>query len=100
MRNILSVCLLLVSIDTIGQKSTRLASPDGRIVFTLELKQKQLLYGVVFKGNNLIVNSALSLAFSDEVIDGSNLMIGKTSFRQGQEYSCLTSRTGLRSASR
>jgi len=60
-----TLCLLFLTAPLVAQKEVRLTSPDGNIVFTLNLKSNKASYSVAYQNNTLIKNSALHLVFED-----------------------------------
>ena len=67
-----------------AQKNIRLASPDGRIVFSFSVKNKSAFYSVSFKDKPLINASPLTLEF-DNGLFGNNIKIDKPVFREADE---------------
>ena len=75
-----------------GQKKISLASPDGRIFFTLTCKSGQPAYSVRFKGKPLIENSPVGLSFENGDVLGkeepwgaSGLRIDHAVFSKGED---------------
>jgi Glycoside hydrolase 97. len=56
---------LFLIISVFAQKGVRLTSPDGNIVFTLQLNKTLPEYSIVYKKAVLINNSLLNLVFKD-----------------------------------
>lgn len=71
------VFLLSFPLSVLAQKNSQLASPDGRLVFSLALSQQQPRYSVRFKGQTLVGNSPLGLAFADGTDFSKNIRTGK-----------------------
>ncbi|MDB5221594.1 MAG: glycoside hydrolase family 97 protein [Chitinophagaceae bacterium] len=60
-----SFCLLFLTVSLFAQKEVQLTSPDGHIVFTLQLNKSLPEYSIAYKKNTLIKNSILNLVFKD-----------------------------------
>ncbi|MEO8474201.1 MAG: glycoside hydrolase family 97 protein [Chryseolinea sp.] len=78
-----AVCLL-ISLCSNAQKSNRVSSPDGSIVFTLEIKQGAPTYRISYKKRDLIKDASLQLKFSEGDFSN-NITIGKSISRKGEE---------------
>ncbi|HUS03690.1 MAG TPA: glycoside hydrolase family 97 N-terminal domain-containing protein, partial [Chitinophagaceae bacterium] len=100
-----TLCVLLLAAFLFAQKEVRLTSPDGNIVFTLQLNKAVPEYSIAFKKNVLIKNSTLNLVFEDkgpikifgsnqapvftEVNENYDLVVGKAK-RVNNHYKQLT----------
>ncbi|MBC7891393.1 MAG: glycoside hydrolase family 97 protein [Sphingobacteriaceae bacterium] len=79
---LLFLCLFSV-VPGVAQQEIRLASPDGRLVFTFKLTPNAPTYRVTFKGRPLIEPSELGLDFSENGAFGKSLSLAKPKFREG-----------------
>lgn len=97
MRNfkiLLITFLLTIPILVFARKNIKLASPDGRIVFTFQLTDSLPVYSVTFKGKTIIEPSALSLSFESSGTFGEEVKINKAVFRKGEDaYSLVVGKT-------
>lgn len=93
LRNLLSVVALLPMLSLPAQKWVRVASPDGRLVFSFTLTGRLPAYQVTFKGKALINPSRLGLQFEDAGFQN-NLTLNKPLFRDTTEaYELITGKT-------
>ena len=84
MKPLVYILFLWFTLFTVsGQKTVRLASPDGNISFSFVLG-KTPGYEVVYKKQTLISNSPLGLEFEHGTF-GANLKMSKPIFRSGDE---------------
>src|SRR6478672_287327 len=86
----LSMLALVGIITCIGnqayaQKTIRLQSPDASIEYVFQLKDHQPVYSVVYKGKNLIKNSALGWSFLEKGSFRNNLKVLPVSFSEATE---------------
>jgi alpha-glucosidase len=85
---------MVFSVSLCAQKISRLVSPNGNIVFSIQLANKMLAYAVSFKGKPLIENSPLSLSFIEGGEFKNNLRIGSASTRETEEdYELVVGKT-------
>lgn len=80
----LLIGLLLATLIT-QAKELRIASPNGRIVFSVSLMKTAPTYRVTFDGKTLVDNSALNLVFQENGSFGQNLMQPKLIVREIDE---------------
>lgn len=73
--------LALVSLPALTAKDLRVASPNGRIVFTFRLTAVAPTYRVDFDGKALIDESSLTLDFAETGLFGPNLTSPKPTIR-------------------
>lgn len=85
MKKLLLLFLLLGVIPCVAQKQFELRSPDGDLVFNFRLSKEAPVYQVKYKGNLLIDNSELGLAFQENGTFRENLSAGKPQFREVDE---------------
>ncbi|MBC8155409.1 MAG: glycoside hydrolase family 97 protein [Bacteroidetes bacterium] len=85
MKHILPVVLSLLATLSLAQSPVRLASPDGRLVFSLRLTAAAPVYRVAFGGKPLVDDSPLSLLFAENGPFGPNLTMGKPQTRTVDE---------------
>ena len=64
MRTIFCLGYVLICFAAYSQKVVRLASPDGNIFFSFDIKNKPT-YNISYKGKRIIDNSSLGLSFAD-----------------------------------
>jgi len=85
-RLILSFLWLIgLSFTLLAQKSAQVSSPDGLIVFKIELTDKSPVYIVNYKKKAVINKSDLTLEF-DNGAWGQNLVMKKVSTNKVDEY--------------
>lgn len=85
--------LIVCSYPLRASKNVRIASPNGKIKFSLVLEKDYPRYNVTFKGQPLIQNSPLFLEFDNGTF-GKNLRIGKTIFTTKEEdYELVVGKT-------
>src|SRR5690606_11382393 len=102
---ILFIFLCIAALPAFAQKSIRVISPDGHIIFTLKVTADAPVYQVSYKGKTLIQQSELGLLFKDEpglakglriedsryeqVDDTYDLVVGKTKTVRNQHNSAV-----------
>lgn len=74
----------------LAQKKIRVASPNGRIVFTFTLTKAAPVYHVTFDGKTLVDDSELTLNFQESGLFGPNLSYKKPALRIIDETYDLT----------
>lgn len=90
----LLVFFLTVSFAALSQKTIRLSSPNGQIVFLFHIADSNAWYNVSFKNKPLLNNSALSLDFLEKGEFKKNLKVVKPVFRNGvEDYELVTGKT-------
>ena len=67
-----------------AQKTIKLASPDGDIVFNFRMVDKKPSYSIAFKGKTLVEESGLSLQIENGHF-GNQVVLGKPVYRNGLE---------------
>ena len=88
MNLITKLCLLLLIVNcskAFCQKTIRLQSPDHNIAFSFTVAKNFPVYTVKYKGNTLINNSTIGLAFKEDGNFSNNLVAGKAAFKTGDE---------------
>lgn len=81
MKLILPLLFFLSATLSLAQPATRLASPDGRIVFSLKITPTAPVYRVTFAGKPLVDESPLTLLFAENGLFGPNLTMQKPRIR-------------------
>ena len=66
-------------------KALELKSPNGQIVFSLEMKSAYPSYSITYKGKKLVEDSRLSLNFAETGEFGKNINLSKPIFRELKE---------------
>ena len=84
-RMIFAGLVLITASSATAQKTMRLKSPDGNIVFSLQLTSMSPNYQVTYKGKKLIDHSSLGLDFKDEDPFAKNLVASKPVFKNVDE---------------
>jgi alpha-glucosidase len=85
---------LIISLGSIAQKSIRLSSPGGQIIFLFQLVDTNALYNVSFKNKPIITNSEISLRFLETGEFKKKLKAGKPVFHEGEEnYELITGKS-------
>lgn len=79
------IFLLSVTMPAFAQKSIRLESPDGHLVFSFRFTGKAPVYQVAYKGKTLIEDSELGLSFQGEDDFGPGLRPAEPRFREAEE---------------
>jgi len=79
------VLLFLLSLTGLAQKSIRLLSPDGNILFEFRLRGGAATYNIFYKKIPVIAESELGLSFPDNEIFRDNLIVKVPVFREGKE---------------
>lgn len=77
--------IICISAPSFAQKTIRLQSPDASIEYIFQIKDHQPVYSVVYKGKNLIKNSALGWSFLEKGSFQNNLKILPVSFSEATE---------------
>ncbi|WP_257669196.1 glycoside hydrolase family 97 protein [Parapedobacter tibetensis] len=81
---------ILTSFQAFPKNELRLASPDGKLVFTFRLTTGSPVYEIVFKGDKLLNESKLGLAFKKDGSFAPNLSMGKPEFTEvNQSYELI-----------
>ena len=84
MKIITFVFCFILAINCSAQKKIIVVSPDGNIVFSFGLINKQAVYNVLYKGNSIVSKSKLGLEFSDGNF-GNNLSYKKPIYSDSVE---------------
>ena len=66
-------------------KAQELKSPNGQIIFSLQMKSGYPSYSITYKGKKLVDESKLSLNFAETGEFGKNINLTKTIFRELNE---------------
>lgn len=81
---IIILSILFFSFPVLGQKKILLSSPDGKLLFSLNLDNESPYYQVTFKNRVLIKDSPLGFEFDNGQF-GSNLTMNKPEYKTGDE---------------
>ena len=86
-------CSVLISFNSIAQKTIQLTSPNGEICYSFTLTNGSAVYNVAFKGKTLINKSTLGIVFSDATFDN-NITALKPVYKDSTEdYTLLVGKT-------
>ncbi len=93
MKTLPAVLLVVCMLQATAQKTTRLASPDGSIVFSFGLSKGTAAYTVAYKGRVIIDKSPLGLKFADgDFVNG--IRMQKPVYREADEiYELVVGKT-------
>lgn len=91
----LIVCLFIaMPVYSIAQKKIKLASPDGRLLFSIRILKTGPAYSISFKEKAIIENAGLTLDFKESGLFRNNLATGKPIFREATEsYELIVGKT-------
>ena len=88
-----SLLLVIAMLPARSQKTVRLASPEGSLVFTFGLKDHGASYRISYKGQVIMDNCRLGLRFAEGDFS-ENLALEKPVFRQAEEsYRLIVGKT-------
>lgn len=91
---IFSVLICIVAFPASAQKTIRITSPDGDVVYTLKMTAVAPVYQVSYKGKTLIQPSELGLQFKDEPGFAKRLRVECSQHEQvDEEYSLVVGKT-------
>jgi alpha-glucosidase len=94
MKTVFACLCLLIMTPAYAQKTIRLTSPGGKIVFSSSRLSKGLSYKISYKGIPVIAEGTLGLDFSGTDAFGKSVKAGKPQYRSGTEtYELLTGKT-------
>ncbi len=84
------VLLFITSLTAAGQKSFRITSPSGAVVFNFKMTNKTPAYSISYKGKTVIGQSSLALKFENGDFNN-DVALNKPVLRKGEEkYELIT----------